>query len=103
MKKQRRVAVDDDDKATELIDLDVDRVDAVETPATGRGFIIRKTADVKHPNNANGKHLDRSREPESDNPLLGIDPVSSKAWKLLLSEIRKIVQEELRAARGPAN
>jgi hypothetical protein len=106
MKRKGELRIDDLDAddlegAQQIVDLEVESVHAVERPAHSRGWIIRKAADLKHPTNDNNKHLDRSREPE--NPLLGLDPKSSKDWQRLLAEIRKIVQDELRAYSGKPN
>lgn len=50
--------------ATELIDLEVDRVDAVENPATGRGFLIAKAAPVVPPADD-----DKKKKPAEEKPM----------------------------------
>jgi hypothetical protein len=95
--------------AVEITDLQISpesggRVDAVSVPAAKRKgrtltFLLRKSADVPHPNNDNAGHLDRSREAE--NPLPGkTDDTGNRAFEAIMAELRAIRAElaELKAA-----
>src|SRR5881296_2480376 len=101
MKRKGDTRIDDLDAdelegAQALVDLEIDRIDAVANPATGRGWLIRKaaalkkTTDVRHPNNnsSSGDLLDfRSLEDPTENPLTALDDQGAAAQRLLLQAV----------------
>lgn len=96
-------------KGTELTDLDLSperggRVDAVSVPAARRKgrtlkFLLRKSADVQHPNgNRSAEHVDRLRDDDEDKPPYNMP--DGEFFEKLMASIAELQRDmaELKAA-----